>query len=144
MPPHTRALTISARRSPAVAKFRTAFRLPAGPAGSKPWMSTSIASVPRKSLSICASAPVNDPSVAGLVLTPCALISLNAVTHSWLESDGGGAGRNRFGLSRMNGLTEATHGVCGARYAGGVRRHTPGPGARVGNADVDAIGVTSP
>src|SRR5215471_8041256 len=82
--------------------------------------------------------------VFGFVLEPCALISLNASTHSWLESDGGGGGRNWSALFRMNGRTFATQGVCGGRYAGGVNRHTPGPGARVGKNDVEAIGVCSP
>ena len=79
----------------------------------------------------------------GFVFAPCTLSSLNAATHSGLDSDGGGAGRNWSALFRMNGRTDATHGVCGARY-GGVNRHTPGPGASVGNDDVDAIGVWSP
>src|SRR6266567_8230296 len=49
--------------------------------------------------------------VFGFVFEPCSLISLKAATHSALESDGGGPGRNWSPLSRMNGLTAPTHGV---------------------------------
>src|SRR5207248_11765041 len=56
----------------------------------------------------------------------------------------GGPGRNCAPLPRMKGWTFATHGVCGVRYAGGVSRHTPGPGVRVGKVDVEPIGVIRP
>src|SRR5947209_6996844 len=81
---------------------------------------------------------------AVLVALPKVFSSLNAVTQSELESDGGGPGRNWAPLLRTKGCTFATHGVCGARYAGGVKRHTPGPGAIVGKVDVEASGVTRP
>ena len=35
----------------------------------------------------------------------------------------------------MKGRTLPTHGVCGGADADEVRRHTPGPGGRVGNED---------
>src|SRR5689334_23645995 len=53
-------------------------------------------------------------AVFGFVLDPCSLTSLNASTHAWLWRDGGGGGRTRSVLSRMNGRTLPTHGVCGA------------------------------
>src|SRR5436305_15298057 len=81
---------------------------------------------------------------AVLVAPPYVFSSLNAVTQSELDSDGGGPGRNWAPLLRTKGCTFATHGVCDARYAGGVKRHTPGPGAIVGKVDVDASGVTRP
>src|SRR5437588_11370561 len=81
---------------------------------------------------------------AVLVALPYVFSSLNAVTQSELESDGGGPGRNWAPLLRTKGCTFATHGVCAARYAGGVKRHTPGPGAIVAKVDVEASGVTRP
>src|SRR4029078_10182843 len=75
---------------------------------------------------------------------PTALISLNPATHSALPRAGGGGGRKRAALGRRDGSIVPAHGVCGARYAGGVRRHTPGPGVLVGNDDVDPIGVRRP
>ena len=56
----------------------------------------------------------------------------------------GGPGRNWAPLLRTKGCTFAAHGVCGARNAGGVNRHTPGPGASVGKVDVVPIGVIRP
>ena len=87
---------------------------------------------------------VDVSTVFGFVLEPCTLISLKAATHNGLDSDGGGGGRNWSGRCRMNGVTDPTHGVCGAWNAGGVRRQTPGPGVSVENGEVEAIGVTSP
>src|SRR5881398_584940 len=43
----------------------------------------------------------------------------------------------------MKGRTFPTHGVCGGGNAGGVSRHTPGPGGSVGNEDDTPIGVSS-
>src|SRR5690349_4912435 len=83
-------------------------------------------------------------AASGFVLDPCILSSLNAATHWSLESDGGGGGRNCPLTFLTNGLTDPTHGVCGIAYALGVSRHTPGLGTRVGNDDVEVIGVTSP
>src|SRR5690349_1105632 len=82
-------------------------------------------------------------AVFGFAFEPCTSSSSTASTHCWLCSDGGAGGKNCAALSRMNGRTFATHGVCGARY-GGVSRQTPGPGESVGNDEVDAIGVCSP
>src|SRR5262245_1752995 len=79
-----------------------------------------------------------------LVVEPTALISSNCWTQAALSSDGGGGGRNRSALGTTNVRTSPTHGVCGAAYAGGVSRHTPGPGVRVGNVVVTPIGVRRP
>ena len=79
-----------------------------------------------------------------LSTAPSDLTSLNASTHCWLCSDGGGGGRNWSALSSTNGRMFAIHGVCGAAYAGGVSRQTPGPGASVGNGEVEPIGVCRP
>src|SRR5262249_54198243 len=70
-----------------------------------------------------------------LSAAPSDLISLNASTHCWLCSDGGGGGRNWSALSSPNGRIVAIHGVCGAAYAGGVRRPTPGPATSGGNGE---------
>ena len=79
-----------------------------------------------------------------LVAAPSDLTSLNAATHCGLDSDGGGAGWNWPARLSRNGRTLAIHGVCGAAYALGVSRQTPGPGGSVGNGEVEAIGVCSP
>src|SRR5438270_3374367 len=81
---------------------------------------------------------------AVLVALPYVLSSLNAVAQSELDSDGGEPGRNWAASLRTNGWTFAAHGVCGAAYADGVSRQTPGPGVRVGKVAVDPIGVTRP
>src|SRR5690242_17598672 len=78
-----------------------------------------------------------------LVELPYALTSLNASTHAWLDSDGGGGGRNCLALFRMKVCTFAIHGVC-AGANGGVSRYTPGAGASIVNVDVVAIGVIRP
>src|SRR5690348_17845894 len=44
---------------------------------------------------------------------PIALISLNCATHSGLDSEGGGGGRNRSAVGTMNGFIVASHGVWG-------------------------------
>ena len=72
-----------------------------------------------------------------LFAAPTDLIWLNASDHSVLESGGGGGGRNWSCLCRTNGRTFATHGVWGARKAGGVNRHTPGPAGSVVNVEVE-------
>src|SRR6266851_1991450 len=112
----------------------------------RPWaVATSRASVLYCRITFAVQNRAVDLSPAfGFVLEPSALISLNAVTHWLLPRDGGGGGRNWSPLCRMKGRTFATHGVCGAKYAPGVRRHTPGPGVSVGNDDVEPIGVTRP
>ena len=51
--------------SSAVLKCCTAFRLPGGPLGSKPWTSRLIWLVPRKALKTSAIAPVSEPCAAG-------------------------------------------------------------------------------
>src|SRR5258708_38503389 len=70
---------------------------------------------------------------------PYSWMSPNARIQVELVSAGGESGRNRSASVRMNGLTSPTQGVCGAAYAGGVRRQTPGPGVRVGKDDVTPI-----
>src|SRR5437588_4003909 len=80
---------------------------------------------------------------AVLVASPIDLVSLKESTQVLLVSAGGGGGMSRSTLSRMNGLTFATHGVCGGAN-GGVSLHTPGPAGSGGNVDVVAIGVVTP
>src|SRR5690349_18366498 len=79
-----------------------------------------------------------------LVADPTSLISAKAVAQAVLERAGGGGGTNWFALRSTYVFIEATHGVCGGRYAGGVRRHRPAAGGSTGNVDVDAIGVVRP
>src|SRR3954454_8966484 len=67
-----------------------------------------------------------------LAAAPSDLTSSNAAAHRGLDSDGGGAGWNWSRRSSRNGRTLAIHGVCGAAYALGVSRQTPGPGGSVG------------
>src|SRR3954447_16912355 len=79
-----------------------------------------------------------------LVADPRSLTSLNAVTHAELESAGGGGGSNALPPRSTYGVIDATHGVCGGRYAGGVSRQTPAAGASTGSGEVAPIGSVSP
>lgn len=66
--------------------------------------------------------------VRGLaVARPQSLTSLYSSSHWRLSSAGGGPGKNRSAPGITNGRTSLSHGVCGAKNAGGVGSQNAGP-----------------